>query len=104
MVRATSALEGYPGRRTIEMSIAQASADELPLTLTRVALVLGVGRLKGPRTLHNSWSKLPQYVWCANAFEDVQFATALLWRWLGPVKRAQARDALLRYRTLGRAA
>jgi hypothetical protein len=54
--------------------------------------------------LPNPWSKLPQYVWCANAFEDVQFATALLWRWLGPVKRAQARNALLRYRALGRAA
>jgi hypothetical protein len=95
---------GVPGCRTIEMSIAQASADEVPLTLTRVSLVLGVGRLKGPRQLHNSWSKLPQYVWCARSFEDVQFATALLWRWLGPVKRAQARDALLRYRALGRAA
>lgn len=86
------------------MSIAQASADELPLTLTRVTLVLGVGSLKGPRKLHKPWSKLPQYVWCARSFEDVQFVTAMLWRWLGPVKRAQARDALLRYRSLGRAA
>lgn len=95
---------GVPGRRTIEISIAQASAGDLPMTLSRVALVLGVGSLRGPRILPSPWSKLPQYVWCANAFEDVQFATALLWRWLGPVKRAQAREALLRYRALGRAA
>lgn len=95
---------GVPGRRTIEISIAQASTSELPTTLSRVALVMGVGSLRGPRMLPNPWSKLPQYVWCANAFEDVQFATALLWRWLGPVKRAQAREALLRYRALGRAA
>jgi hypothetical protein len=95
---------GVSGRRTIEISIAQASAGELPTTLSRVALVMGVGSLRGPRMLPNPWSKLPQYVWCANAFEDVQFATAMLWRWLGPVKRLQAREALLRYRALGRAA
>ena len=93
---------GSVGKRTIEMSIAQASINGLPLTLTRVALVLGVGRLRGPRMLTNSWSKLPQYVWCARSFEDVQFAVALVWTWLGPVKRAQARDALLRFRALGR--
>jgi hypothetical protein len=95
---------GSVGKRTIEMSIAQASISGPPATLTRVALVLGVGRLRGPRMLTNSWSKLPQYVWCARSFEDVQFAVALLWTWLGPVKRAQARGALLRYRALGRAA
>jgi hypothetical protein len=95
---------GSHGKRTIEMSIAQASAGDLPPTLTRVALVLRVGNLRGPRMLPNAWSKLPQFVWKAGAFEDVQFATAMLWRWLGPVKRAQARDALLRYRSLGRAA
>ena len=86
------------------MSIAQASTGDLPSTLTRVALVLGVGNLRGPRMLPNAWSKLPQYVWRVAAFEDVQFATATLWRWLGPVKRAQARDALLRFRAFGRAA
>jgi hypothetical protein len=95
---------GGSGQRTIEISIAQASAGGLPTTLSRVAVVMGVGSLRGPRMLPSPWSKLPQYLWCANAFEDVQFAAALLWRWLGPVKRAQARDALLRYRSLGRAA
>jgi hypothetical protein len=94
---------GSPGKRTIEMSIGQASTDAVPVTLTRVALVLGVGRLRGPRMLPNEWSKLPQYVWTVRSFEDVQFAIAVLWRWLGSVKRAQARDALLRYRALGRA-
>ena len=95
---------GAPGRRTIEMSIGQASTDTVPVTLARVALVLGVGYLRGPRTMANAWSKLPQYVWRANAFGDVQFAVAMLWRWLGPVKRAQAHEALLRYQALGRAA
>ena len=95
---------GSPGRRTIEMSIGQASIDELPETLTRVARVLGVGHLRGPRMLANPWSKLPQYVWCAKSFEDVQFAVALLWTWLGPVKRAQASDALLHFRALRRVA
>jgi hypothetical protein len=95
---------GSPGKRTIEMSVAQASTGDLPLTLTRLALALGVGHLRGPRMLPDAWSKLPQYVWKAGAFEDVQFATAMLWRWLGPVKRAQAREALLHYRALGWAA
>jgi hypothetical protein len=95
---------GSHGRRTIEISIAQSTTDSVPPTLTRVRLALGVGSVHGPRILPNPWSKLPQYVWRANAFEDVQFATALLWRWLGPVKRAQARQALLRYRALRRAA
>ena len=93
---------GSVGKRTLEMSIAQASIGDVPVTLTRVAVALRIGRLRGPRMLANPWSKLPQHVWCARSFEDVQFAVALLWRWLGPVKRAQARDALLRYRALGR--
>jgi hypothetical protein len=95
---------GALGRRTIEISIAQASNGSVPVTLTRVAFVLGVGRLGGPRILPNAWSRLPQYVWRAKAFEEVQFSVAVLWTWLGPVKRAQAREALLHYRALGRAA
>jgi hypothetical protein len=95
---------GAVGRRTIEISIAQASSGSVPVTLTRVSSVLGVGRLSGPRTLPDAWSRLPQYVWRAKAFEEVQFSVALLWAWLGPVKRAQAREALLRYHALGRAA
>jgi hypothetical protein len=94
---------GSPGKRTIEMSIAQAGAIELPPTLSRVALDLGVGNLRGRRMLPNAWSKLPQYVWKTAAYEDVQFATAMLWTWLGTAKRGQARDALLRFRALGRA-
>ncbi|HEV8670095.1 MAG TPA: hypothetical protein VGS01_05095 [Candidatus Limnocylindria bacterium] len=96
---------GANGRRTIEMSIAQATpAGSMPPTLARVRSVLGVGSLRGPRLLPNPWSKLPQCVWVTNAFEDVQFATAMLWRWLGPVKRTQARDALQRYLARERAA
>ena len=86
------------------MSIAQAATGSVPPTLTRVRLALGVGTLYGPRIVPSPWSKLPQYMWRTNAFEEVQSATAMLWRWLGPVKRAQARESLLRYRTLGRAA
>jgi hypothetical protein len=95
---------GSQGRRTIEMSIGQSTTDSLPQTLSRVRVALGVGRFQGPRIPSNPWSKMPQYVWTANAYEDVQFATAMLWTWLGPVKRGQARDALLRFRALGRAA
>jgi hypothetical protein len=95
---------GSSGMRTLEMSIAQATTASVPATLTRVRLALGVGSLYGPRMPRSPWSKLPQYVWRTNAFEEVQFVTATLWTWLGPVKRAQAREALLRYRALGRAA
>ncbi len=95
---------GCQGKRTLEMSIGQATTASVPPTLTRVRLALGVGSIHGPRIPRNPWSKLPQYVWSVKAFEDVQFAVALLWTWLGPVKRAQAREALLRYRALGRAA
>ena len=95
---------GSQGLRTLEMSIAQSTTALLPPTLARVRLALGVGSIHGPRILPSPWSKLPQYMWRINAFGDVQFATATLWRWLGPVKRAQAREALLRYRALGRTA
>ena len=93
---------GRPGMRTVEMSVAQSTTALVPPTLTRVRLALGVGSIHGPRILRSPWSKLPQYAWRINAFDDVQFATATLWPWLGPVKRAQAREALLRYRALGR--
>ena len=67
---------------------------------------VGRGNISGPyrnRLFH--WSTKEH-----TAFEEVMsllwpwFATATLWMWLGPVKRWQARDALLRFRALGRAA
>jgi len=96
--------EGFIGasvsgrRRSIRISIAQASANGPPETLLRMRAALGTGRIRGPFRMASPWSKLPQYEWNAASFEEVQHSVALIWPWLGPVKRAQARSALVRYR------
>jgi hypothetical protein len=37
------------------------------------------------------------WAWHAQSFEHFQAVIALLWRWLSPIKREQARIALERY-------
>ena len=60
----------------------------MPQTLTRFrAAVLGMGRMEPP-------TKEGLYAWRCTNFEEAQAVIVLLWRFLGPVKRAQASLAL----------
>ena len=49
--------------------------------------MLGMGKMVGP-------NEYGIYVWKTRGFEETQAAIALLWRYLGPVKRAQAAAAI----------
>ena len=49
--------------------------------------MLGMGKIVGP-------NEYGIYVWKTRGFEETQSAIALLWRYLGPVKRAQAAAAI----------
>lgn len=62
--------------------------------------VRGVGRIRGPVLGRRGQ---PQFVFYTTRWTETQFAVALLWRWLGPGKRAQAVRALSEYLTADRA-
>ena len=64
--------------------------------LDRFLAVVGIGRIKGPYTQKGS-THCPMFQWVAYTFEEVQAVIAMLWNWLGPIKREQARNALSRY-------
>ena len=49
--------------------------------------MLGMGKIVGP-------NEYGIYVWRTRGFEEAQATIALLWRYLGPVKRAQAAAAI----------
>jgi hypothetical protein len=49
--------------------------------------MLGMGKIVGP-------NEYGIYVWKTRGLEETQAAIALLWRYLGPVKRSQARAAI----------
>lgn len=40
----------------------------------------------------------PYFNWHTGKFESAQAVIAFIWQWLSPVKRKQAKEALLRYR------
>ena len=51
----------------------------------------GIGKIRGPVKTPTK----PRYDWSAGGFEDVQAVIALLWCWLSPAKRDQAKGVLL---------
>jgi hypothetical protein len=82
-----------PSWRGAQMSVAQASATDVPETLLRFRSTVGVGTVTGPRIVPSPWSRLPQYRWQANGRHVCSAAIKVIWPWLGPVKRAQIRAA-----------
>lgn len=62
--------------------------------LQRLREVLKLGRINGPYKYKSTHS--PIWVYHIGSFEEVQSAICKLWPWLGPVKREQAKDVLLR--------
>lgn len=79
--------------RWICASIAQAH-QELP---DRFCRVVSVGSVKGPYRPKYP-NGLPYWVWTANQLETVQHVAAVLWPWLGSVKRDQLARAITGYR------
>lgn len=70
-----------------------------PRVLERFADVMGFGKVVGPFGPYKKGPKSkPLYSWRARSFEKAQAVLALLWTWLGPVKRKQATSILLGWR------
>jgi hypothetical protein len=72
----------------LQATVPQGGHSEAPEVLHRFqAAMLGMGKIVGP-------NDFGIYVWKTRGFEETQAAIALLWRYLGPVKRAQATAAI----------
>ena len=72
----------------VQASVPQSGGDQVPEVLRRFqAAMLGMGKIVGP----NNYGI---YVWRTRGFEEAQATVALLWRYLGQVKRSQARAAI----------
>lgn len=86
--------KGYPA-----LHIRQAgSYTQVPEVLPRFRdAVCGLGYLYGPMFDPENLQHLPQWSFEAHGFEAVQAIFAMLWPWLGPVKRAQFALVLRRY-------
>ena len=90
--------EGYvgcaPSTLQLTLSVGQSGS---PALLERVQAALGgLGSIGGPYGPYpTKVSRKPVWRLQLNGYEKVQGAIALLWEWLGPVKRAQAKQALL---------
>ena len=83
------------GRRDwrISIQITQVNRE----VLDKAARILGIGQINGPYA-PKGISRLPQHRFYINGFERVQSVVARLWPWLGSIKRAQAKQALLTWR------
>lgn len=83
-------------RKNIVLAIGQ-SGETLPEVLERFQLAVnGVGTINGP--YHHDQKKYPNkrptWFYRAIGFNQTQTVVALLWRWLGSVKRLQATRAI----------
>ena len=77
-----------PAYVRLHVTLPQCGHGGVPEVLLRSqTAILGVGHVTGPDD-HD------MYFWRASGFNEAQAVIALLWRWLGPVKRAQAAAAL----------
>jgi hypothetical protein len=81
----------WPDWRGVAMELAQATIGDVPESLSRFHSIVAVGRISGPRTLRNPWSRLPQYRWRVSGRRNVGAVIRALWPWLSPVKREQIR-------------
>lgn len=87
-------------RTTPTISIGQAlsEGEAIPEVLLRFKAAVGnIGRIRGPhrRTRLGKLCK-SQCTYGTAGFQNVQAVIAMLWPWLSPVKRAQAKETLLK--------
>lgn len=77
-----------PGYLRFDVTVPQCGHERLPEVLLRFqAAVVGLGTITGP-------DDNDMYFWRANGFQECQSTVALLWPYLGTVKRAQASAAM----------
>lgn len=81
-------------RGALSLAVSQADSPEL---LDRLVRALGVGVVYGPYTHKGRPKQRPFFVFNALGFEAAQHCACLLWPWLGSVKRAQIRRALVQW-------
>lgn len=86
---------GHMGR-ALRLSIQQADR----YVLDRFVQAVGIGRVMGPYRSggKDGYTRRPRWKYDVGSFETVQAVVAMIWRWLSPVKRVQAGDALREYR------
>lgn len=75
-----------------EMSVTQSGGAEIPEVLQRFLGIMGTGRVYGPMKQEDADELV--YRWKAGARSALESNAALLWPWLGSVKRAQAERVL----------
>jgi hypothetical protein len=80
--------EKEPTRAAIKLHVGQKDRR----VLDRFLVAVGIGKVYGP---HKTGTHCEMYGYLVNSHEDVQAVIAMLWSWLGPVKRAQASTAFL---------
>ncbi len=86
-----SGLRQGPRRKFYPQIGVSQGGERLPEILLRFqAAIGGFGYFHGPVRGY-------LYYWRSNRYEVIQAVGALLWRWLGPVKREQLRTSLLSY-------
>lgn len=81
--------EGHTGsgRGCGFIEVSQSGEKGVPEVLTRFKDVFGFGKIDGP---YYHSRKVPIYRYRLGSFEHVQAVIAMMWPWLGSVKRAQA--------------
>jgi hypothetical protein len=73
----------------IHFSVAQSSRDGIPEILLKLKRVTGLGRIYGPFKDKRT-NRQPNYQWQVDGPEKVQAFLAMVWEWLGTIKREQA--------------
>lgn len=91
--------------RSLNLLISQAGDGETlfdpPYALFRFKAAVGVGRIYGP---YRNRRDRPIFRYQVSGLEQAQHVIAVLWPFLSPVKRGQAKQALLATRASWRAA
>lgn len=77
----------------IRIQVAMSDGD----IVARWGAAVGCGSMHGPYFRKHF---KPTYVWAISGHENCQYVIAMLWRWLGVRRRAQAAEMLARYRAV----
>jgi hypothetical protein len=78
----------YTSGTNLELVLAQIE----PLPLLRFAQAVGAGTINGP--IPRKRPENDVYRYSVTGLSNIQFVLSQLWPWLGPVKRAQAVEAV----------
>jgi hypothetical protein len=82
----------HPGQLVPRLHVTQSCNDGIAPELLRLTAVLGVGTISGESRAKKG--RRPYRRWRAFSLAEVQLGLHLLWPFIGPVKREQARSAM----------